>query len=170
MLFKHYKGTCLYWSFSWTDEGFHWTDDTPFQYEKWNLGEPNSNGEDDEDCVRMYTKEHDGSYWDDNHCDNFNPFMCKVEQGECDSCVLLNNFLPNRWFCLLKRGGICIVYSSPPGQNGRHFADDIFKCIFMNSLKFVPKGPIINQSALVEAMAWRRSGAIKMWYPITVTS
>ena len=22
--------------------------------------------------------------------------------------------------------------SSPPGQNGRHFADDIFKCIFVN--------------------------------------
>ena len=22
--------------------------------------------------------------------------------------------------------------SSPPGQNGRHFADDIFECIFMN--------------------------------------
>ena len=23
------------------------------------------------------------------------------------------------------------LYSSPPGQNGRHFADDIFRCIFM---------------------------------------
>ena len=68
--------------FSWTDEGFHWIDDTPFQYEKWNLGEPNSNGEDDEDCVQMYTGQHDGSYWSDENCDNFNPFMCKVEQGE----------------------------------------------------------------------------------------
>ena len=38
-----------------------------------------------------------------------------------------------------------------PRQNGRHFADDTFKRIFMNenvrisikmSLKFVPKGPI----------------------------
>ena len=38
-----------------------------------------------------------------------------------------------------------------PGQDGRHFPDDIFKCIFLNendripiqiSLKFVPKGPI----------------------------
>ena len=37
--------------------------------------------------------------------------------------------------------------SSPPGQNVRHFADDIFKCIFLNenvwislkfSLKFIP--------------------------------
>ena len=46
-------------------------------------------------------------------------------------------------------------------------ADDIFKCIFMNeklriliriSLKFVPKGPIDNKSALVQVMAWRRTG------------
>ena len=43
-------------------------------------------------------------------------------------------------------------------QNGRHFPDDIFKCIFLNenvlilikiSLKFVPKGQIHNIRALV---------------------
>ena len=54
-----------------------------------------------------------------------------------------------------------------PRQNGRHFADDIFKCIFMNenvwisskiSLKFVPKGPINNIPALVQIMAWCRPG------------
>ena len=54
--------------------------------------------------------------------------------------------------------------SSPPGQNGRHFTDDIFRCIFMNenvciliiiSLEFVPKGLIDNLSALVQVMAWR---------------
>ena len=59
------------------------------------------------------------------------------------------------------------VNSSPPGQNGRHFADDICKCIFMNekfciliqiSLKFVPKGLIDNKTALVQVMAWRRTG------------
>ena len=52
-----------------------------------------------------------------------------------------------------------------PTQNGRHFADDIFKCIFLNenvwisikiSLKFVPKGPINKIPALVQIMAWRR--------------
>ena len=46
-------------------------------------------------------------------------------------------------------------------------ADDIFKCIFLNenvrisikiSLKFVPEGPIDNKSALVQVMAWRRTG------------
>ena len=57
--------------------------------------------------------------------------------------------------------------SSSPGQNGRHFPDDIFKCISMNenvwisikiSLKFVPKGPINNIPALVQIMAWRQPG------------
>ena len=51
------------------------------------------------------------------------------------------------------------------------FADDIFKHIFKHiflnenvkisiriSLKFVPKGPIDNKSALVQVMAWRRTG------------
>ena len=50
-------------------------------------------------------------------------------------------------------------------QNGRCFADDTFKRIFLNenvrisitiSLKFVPKGAIINNPALVQIMAWRR--------------
>ena len=57
--------------------------------------------------------------------------------------------------------------SSAPGQNGHHFADDIFKCVCVNedisiliqiSLKFVPKGLIYNKAALVQAMAWRRTG------------
>ena len=43
-------------------------------------------------------------------------------------------------------------------QNGRHFADNLFRCIFVNkkfgvfnkiSLKFVPKGLINNDPALV---------------------
>ena len=59
------------------------------------------------------------------------------------------------------------VNSSSPGQHGRHFADDIFKRIFLKekvriaihfSLKFVPKGPIDNKSALVQVMAWRQTG------------
>ena len=61
----------------------------------------------------------------------------------------------------------CTINSSPPGQNGRHFASDIFKRIFLNedfgisiwiSLKFVPKGPIGSKSALIPVMAWRRTG------------
>ena len=65
-----------------------------------------------------------------------------------------------------------------PIQNGRHFADDIFKCIFLNSivwisikiaLKFVPKGPINNIPALVQKMAWRRSGDKALFESILVS-
>ena len=54
-----------------------------------------------------------------------------------------------------------------PRQNGRHFADDTFKCIFLKenvrisieiSLKFVPRSPIDNIPALFQVMAWRRWG------------
>ena len=59
------------------------------------------------------------------------------------------------------------INSLRPRQNGRHFADDVFKCIFLNenvwillkiSRKFVPKGPINNIPSLVQIMAWRRPG------------
>ena len=65
-----------------------------------------------------------------------------------------------------------------PRQNGRYFADDTFKRIFLNenvrilikiSLKFVPKGPINNISTLVQIMAWRRSGDKPLSEPIMVS-
>ena len=49
-------------------------------------------------------------------------------------------------------------------RNRHHFADDIFKCIFLNenvsisikiSLKFIPNNPINNIPALGQIMAWR---------------
>ena len=48
-----------------------------------------------------------------------------------------------------------------------NLADVIFKCIFLTknvwitikiSLKFVPKEPIDSKPALVQVMAWRRTG------------
>ena len=69
----------------------------------------------------------------------------------------------------VKMGSYCIFIAThtihmlihrPCGQN---FADDIFKCIFLNenvwisiaiSLKFIPKGQINNIPALVHIMAW----------------
>ena len=65
-----------------------------------------------------------------------------------------------------------------PRQNVRCFADDTFKCIFLNenvrisikiSLKFVPKGPINNNPALVQIMAWRRSGDKPLSEPMMVS-
>ena len=64
-----------------------------------------------------------------------------------------------------------------PRQNGRPFADEIFKCIFLNenvwipikiSLKFVPQGPIDNIPALVQIMAWRRPGDKPLSEPMMV--
>ena len=71
-----------------------------------------------------------------------------------------NHYL-NQWWSRL-RTHVCItrlrwLNTLRPRQNGRHFADDILKCIFLNgnvwipieiSLKFVPKGPIDNIPAL----------------------
>ena len=60
-----------------------------------------------------------------------------------------------------------LINSSLPGQNGHHFADDIFRCIFVNekfciliriSLKFVPEGVIDHKPALVQVMAWCQTG------------
>ena len=51
-----------------------------------------------------------------------------------------------------------LLNSFPPGQNGRHFADEIFRCIFVDekfcisiqiSPKFVLKCPIDNNLSLV---------------------
>ena len=65
-----------------------------------------------------------------------------------------------------------------PRQDGRLFPDDIFKCIFLNEnawilleilLKFVPKVQINNIPALVQIMAWRRSGDKPLSEPMMVS-
>ena len=77
----------------------------------------------------------------------FHYALCPQDAGKC-------NLQPN-------------FNSSLPGQYGRHFADDIFRYIFVDekfciliniSLKFVPKGPMKNIPALVQIIAWRRIG------------
>ena len=65
-----------------------------------------------------------------------------------------------------------------PRQNGRRFANDTFKRIFLNekvgisikiSLKLVPKGPITNNPALLQIMAWCRSGDKPLSEPMMVS-
>ena len=64
-----------------------------------------------------------------------------------------------------------------PRQDGGHFPDDVFQCIFLNenawisikiSLKFIPKGPINNIPALIQIMAWRRPGDKPLSEPMMV--
>ena len=63
-------------------------------------------------------------------------------------------------------------------QNGCRFADDSFKCIFLNenvwiaikiSLNFIPKGPINSISALVQIMVWRRPGDKPLSEPMMIS-
>ena len=68
------------------------------------------------------------------------------------------------WACeygVVEMDGTNVYYLISPGQNGRHFADDIFKCIFTNenfviliqiSLKYVPTGLIDNKAVLIQVM------------------
>ena len=65
-----------------------------------------------------------------------------------------------------------------PRQNGRHFADDTLKRIFVNenvslsikiSLKFVPLGQINSIPTLVLIMAWRRPGDKPFSEPMIVS-
>ena len=66
-----------------------------------------------------------------------------------------------------------------PRRNRRHFADDIFKCIFLNEnvlisikiqLKFIPKGPINSIPTLAQIMAWRRPGDKPLSEPMMTSS
>ena len=63
-------------------------------------------------------------------------------------------------------------------QNCRHFADDIFKRIFLNEnvwislkiwLNFVSKVPINNIPAMVQIMVWRRSGDKPLSQPMMIS-
>ena len=65
-----------------------------------------------------------------------------------------------------------------PRLNRCPFTDDIFKCIFLNenewispriSLKFVSEVRINNIPALVQIMAWRRSGGKPLSEPMVVS-
>ena len=99
----------------------------------------------------------------------------KISQGSMSSgCITCTGVIIHKcWSNTEEYGqhqpilGWGLLNTLRPRQNGRHFADDTFKCIFLNenvrilikiSLKFVPMGPINNIPALVQIMAWRRPG------------
>ena len=109
--------------------------------------------------------------------------------GYCvENCVSADSGMADPGTILVEMHGTRVLRSigrhslefwpSPPGQNGRNFADVIFKCIFLNenvwisnkfSMKFVTKGPINNIPAMVQTMAWRRSGDKPLSEPMMVS-
>ena len=93
--------------------------------------------------------------------------------GDLHEWVLMNSFEIGKDFMKVY---VCTAYITlRPRQNGRHFPDDIFKCIFLNEkawipikipLKFVPKVPIDDKPVLVQKMAWHRLGAKPLFEPM----
>ena len=89
--------------------------------------------------------------------------ICTVGLAACILIYIVFHYLD--WCCH-------IVNSSPPEQNGCHFTNNIFRCIFVYekfsilikiSLKFVPKGPIDNNQALQnrwQAIIWTNADPI----------
>ena len=100
-------------------------------------------------------------------------FLRVAHQASCKlHCHWLRDFY---YFC--RTMSSCCINTLRPRQNRRYFADDIFKCIFLNenvwisiniSLKFVPKGLINHIPALVQIMAWRRPGNKPLSEPMMV--
>ena len=89
------------------------------------------------------------------------------------ACNLISNIGVN-----MHRISLFCLNTLQPRQNGRHFADAIFKRIFVSdnvwipikiSLKFVPKGPINNIPALVQIMTWRRPGDKPLYEPMMIS-
>ena len=103
-----------------------------------------------------------------SNADNISMWWCF--SSAVDTKMALND-------CLVGGYQLYDINTLRPSQNGRHFADDTFKRIFLNenvgilikiSLKFVPKGPINNIPALVQVMAWRRPGDKPLTEPMVV--
>ena len=118
---------------------------------------------------------------------SLSPFLCQVITWTNTDLLLVGLSLIHFVYCLIKmmsstfnkcicnsdlqhvghfrQASACWLISL--GQNGRHFAGDIFICILLMgnililvniSLKLIPKGPINHTQLLVQIMAWRRPG------------
>ena len=78
---------------------------------------------------------------------------------------------------LLQPQSYTILTHIPLNKMAAILADDIFKCIFSNenfciliniALKFVPQGPIDDNTAYVQVMAWRRIGDKPLSEPMRI--
>ena len=112
------------------------------------------------------------------HTFSFKNMHLKLSPANWRPFCLCLNVLNYQWKYFLQASLVSaapLLNSSPPGKNGGHFTQVIFKCIFMNgkmcilipiSLKFVPRGPIDNMSALVQLIAWHQTGEKPLSEPL----
>ena len=84
-----------------------------------------------------------------------------------------------KWTPRSEETGFEYLNTLRPRQNGRHFIDDLFRCILMNenisisiniSLKVVPKGQIKNIPSMIEIVAWCRPGDKPLSEPMMASS
>ena len=84
-----------------------------------------------------------------------NIFFARCAKSNWKHILKVIDFAEARWckYASMDQVTIGLFNSSPPGQNGHNFTDNIFKCIFINEkfsiliwipLKFVPQGLIDN--------------------------
>ena len=121
--------------------------------------------------------------YDCNWCHLSHQYVHGAKWSSLTPCGLLRWYMVSlnfhQWFRLwLAACSAPSLNTLRPRQDGRHFPDNIFKCIFLNengrvsikfSLKFAPKVPITNIPALVQIMAWRRPGDKPLSEPMTVS-
>ena len=115
------------------------------------------------------------NYWQLHHLrTKFGEIWIKIQTFSLNKYIW--NYVACKMAAILSRPPC--VNTLRPRQNGRHFADAIFKCIFLNEnvwipvkipLKFIPKGPINNIPALVQIMAWRRPSDKPLSEPMMVS-
>ena len=114
-----------------------------------------------------------GSKWE---LENYFQLFIRFLVHSCGSCHWRGVFLELVISCFIVV--MFPVNTLRPRQDGCHFADDIFTCNFFNenccilikfSLKYVHKGPIDNNPALVQITAWRRSGDKPLCEPMMIS-
>ena len=100
------------------------------------------------------------------------PFFLSRPQCVINGCFTGTGAIYDLW---LPQCWGSIVNTLRLRRNSPHFADDNFKCIFLNentlilltiSLKFVPNIPFNNIAALVQIMAWHGLGAKPLFEPM----
>ncbi|XP_047424697.1 macrophage mannose receptor 1 [Mugil cephalus] len=60
------------------NEGYAWSDGSPFAYENWGYGEPN-NHNDNEHCAEVTVNYR--RRWNDRHCEAYNNWICQIRKG-----------------------------------------------------------------------------------------
>ncbi|KAM7369802.1 hypothetical protein PAMP_011093 [Pampus punctatissimus] len=60
-----------------SNEGFVWTDGSPYGFENWGYGEPN-NYNNNEHCVEAHS--YYGRHWNDRHCESYNDWICQIRK------------------------------------------------------------------------------------------